>query len=343
MGALASAPGTAAYARARDADAAHWRAWRGLTLSSLGFGSYLGDDTDEADDHYTEAFRIGLAGGVNVLDTAANYRGRRSERAIGRALREAGVPRAQYLVATKGGFVPDAQTARAFAHDLVAGCHVMTPEYVARELDASLEALGLDAVDVWFLHNPETQLAAGVPRDAFEARLRACFATLEEERREGRVGVYGLATWQGLRVPPSAPAHLPLERILDLAREVGGADHGLRALELPYNLAMPEAARAPTQRWRGRDVPLLAAARDADMLVLGSATLMQGRLLRQMPQSVRDRLGRTAAEAAIQFSRSTPGIASALVGTGRPEHARENLAVLRAPPRTDAAAALLGG
>lgn len=342
---LATPEGTAAYAHEHPAAPGHYRSWRGLTLSSLGFGSYLGDETEAADAAYADAFVVGLRGGVNVLDTAANYRGRRSERAIGRALREAGVPREQVLLATKGGFAPGSHILMDYVRegvigpsDIVAGCHVMSPRYLAKELQQSLEGLGVRGVDVYFLHNPETQLENGVGWDLFEERLRECLLFLEKERARGRIGVYGLATWRGLR-----EGTLPLERVLDVAREIGGEEHGLRALELPYNLAMPQAARFPSQPWRGARVPILRAAQESHMLVLCSATLMQGQLLRRIPISVRDRLGGSAVEAAVQFSRSTPGVTCALVGTGRPDHARENLSVVLQPPRAADAEALLGG
>lgn len=354
----ATPEGTAAYARAHPAAAGHYREALGLTLASVGFGSYLGEESDAADAAYAEAFAVGLASGVNVLDTAANYRGRRSERAVGEALRAAGVPREQVLVATKAGFLPvDAaagapsrQLARAYfdtgvlrPEDVVAGCHAMTPRYLAHEMDASLGRLGLGAVDVFFLHNPETHLETGVPRDVFEQRLREAFATLESARRDGRIGVYGLATWGGLRRAPGHPHHVGLERALDLAREVGGPQHGLRAIELPYNLAMPEAGRAATQPWEGRPVPALQAARAAGLLVLGSASLMQGQLLRRLGASLIERLGaRDPLAAALQFARSTPGLTTALVGTGRAEHARQNAAVAALPTRPDVATALLG-
>lgn len=344
---LATPEGTAAYARAHPAAPGHYRAWRGLTLSSLGFGSYLGEDTDDADAAYTAAFEVGLRGGVNVLDTAANYRGRRSEHAVGAALGAA--PREQFLLATKGGFVASPAALHSYLGagvitpgDVAMGCHSIAPGYLAGELERSLEVLGVDAVDVYFLHNPEAQLDA-FPRPVVMQRLRDAIGFLEGARKAGRIGCYGLATWFALRVPPAHRSHLALEDVLDIARDVGGTQHGLRAVELPYSLAMPEAARAATQPWRGESVPALQVAREADLLVLGSATLMQGQLLRRMPDPVRERLGASPAEAAIQFSRSTPGVTTALVGTGRPEHARLNLSIVGQEPRPGVAASLLGG
>jgi aryl-alcohol dehydrogenase-like predicted oxidoreductase len=360
MSRLATPEGTARYAREHDAVHEYWRDHGDLRLSSLGFGSYLGDVGEEASRAYAAAFEHGLRHGVNVLDTASVYRYRQSERDVGAAIAAAGVPRERFLVATKGGYLaPDASSGlppqedvkrRYFdagvldPGDVAGGQHAMTPRFLAHELSTSLDALGLDAVDVYFVHNPEAQLTGGVPRGAFEARLRDAFRHLEEERREGRIGAYGLATWNGFRVAPGRPDHLPLERILALARDAaGGGDHGFRAVELPYNLGMPEAGALPTQEWRGRRVPLLTAAREAGLLVLGSATLLQTRLFGRIDPALRERLAaRDDAEAAIQFSRSTPGMTVSLVGTGRPEHAVANLRVRELPLRPEAAASLLG-
>lgn len=359
MGTRATPEGTAAYARAHPAAEGHYREALGLTLSSIGFGSYLGDETPDGDAAYTDAFVHALQNGVNVLDTAINYRAMRSERAVGAAIRAAGVARDRFLLTTKGGFVPvDCEVPMSLGEqfreefvtpgivapsELVAGCHVMTPRFLAHALDASLRNLGVDAVDVYFVHNPETQLEAGVPRAEFEARLGDVFRMLEEKRREGRIGVYGLATWHGFRRGAEHVGHIPLERVLALAREAGGAEHGMRAVELPFSLAMPEAARSATQPWRGRRVPFLEAAREAGLLVLGSATLAQGRLLRQLPPGVRKQMDAASdVEAAVQFARSTPGLTSALVGTGRVAHAKENVALAQRPPRPDVALRLLG-
>src|SRR5439155_23840451 len=63
-------------------------------VSSLGNGTYLGRDDDWTDAAYTVAVRRALQLGINVVDTAINYRNQRSERAVGRALRGRDLPRA---------------------------------------------------------------------------------------------------------------------------------------------------------------------------------------------------------------------------------------------------------
>ena len=62
---------------------------RRLTVSALGAGTYLGDCTDDDDEAYARTLRAAIALGINLIDTASNYRCQRSERVVGRTLRRA--------------------------------------------------------------------------------------------------------------------------------------------------------------------------------------------------------------------------------------------------------------
>src|SRR5436190_9635418 len=64
----------------------HYRLAQGLTASSIGLGTYLGNHDAEADRLYREAVIRAVELGCNVIDTAINYRFQRSERSIGAAL-----------------------------------------------------------------------------------------------------------------------------------------------------------------------------------------------------------------------------------------------------------------
>jgi aryl-alcohol dehydrogenase-like predicted oxidoreductase len=68
--------------------------------------------------------------------------------------------------------------------------------------------------------------------------------------------------------------------------------------------------------------------------VVASASLLQSRLTRELPEAIGERLPglQTDAQRAIQFTRSTPGIAVALAGMGQAVHVRENLGVASVPP-----------
>lgn len=78
----ATAAGTARYKSRfpQLAEAGHFRGQEhvpevgGLHLSSIGLGTYLGEPDDSADREYTEAIATAIRSGINVLDTAINYR-----------------------------------------------------------------------------------------------------------------------------------------------------------------------------------------------------------------------------------------------------------------------------
>ncbi len=354
---FATTEGTGRY-RERFAGTAaegHFRFEQDLWLSSIGLGTYMGDWDDETDRSYADAITRAVELGVNVIDTAANYRFQRSERSVGDALKRlhaAGYAREELVVCTKGGYLPFdsappagrdgvrayfeetfVRTGIADASDVVAGSHCMTPRYLAHQIAQSLRNTGLEAVDVYYVHNPETQLQV-VARDEFDARLRAAFGQLERERAEGRIRFYGVATWNGFRTREGDRGHHGLEAMWEAAREVGGDGHGFRFVQVPFNLAMPEALVSKNQTHGGARTSLLEAAKALGVAVVASASIQQGKVARDLPERIREPLGSlsTDAQTAIQFTRSTPGITTALVGMSRREHVEENLQLARVLP-----------
>lgn len=351
----ATAEGTAHY-RDRFKDKAapnHFRNAQGLILSSIGIGTYLGNPDEATDERYVESIVTAVQNGVNVIDTAANYRFQRSERAIGKALAELtgkhGFVRDEIVICTKGGYLPfDGAPPRdmrgyvqetfvtpgiAKFEDIVGGSHCMTPAYLQNQLDQSLRNMGIDCVDVYYIHNPESQLGH-VSRTEFFSRLKAAFKLLEENRREGKIQFYGVATWNGFRVPAHQQDSHALSEMLEAAQHVGGDAHGFRFIQLPFNLAMPEALTFDNQEINGERVSFLEAAENLGLTVVSSASIFQGRVAHGLPETVRQPMGQLATDAqtAIQFVRSAPGITTALVGMSQRTHVTENLALVEIEP-----------
>src|SRR5690554_595084 len=83
----ATMAGTLRYAqRFQQLAPDHFRQRYGLTLSSIGLGTYLGGRPNDDGVGYEGSVRQALAVGCNVIDTAVNYRYMQSEREVGRAL-----------------------------------------------------------------------------------------------------------------------------------------------------------------------------------------------------------------------------------------------------------------
>ncbi|HLF28930.1 MAG TPA: aldo/keto reductase [Anaerolineae bacterium] len=335
----------------------HFRHQQDWWLSSIGIGTYLGQPDAETDARYTSAVQHAIECGINVIDTANNYRFQRSERSIGDALKalfESGrAQRDEVIIATKGGYIPfdgappaDPEryirenyidTAVVRPKDIVDG-HCMAPEFLWYQIDQSRRNLGVECIDIYYLHNPETQLDA-ISRADFRKRLRAAFEFFEEQVDQGWIQYYGTATWNAYRASPKEGSYLSLEDVLAVAREVRGINHHCRFTQLPFNLALLEALTARNQRASGELMSALEAAQRFGVTVMCSATLFQARLLGQLPAPLHTQFGglTTDAQRAIQFTRSAPGVATALVGMSRTEHVDENVAVTEVPP-LDAAA-----
>lgn len=299
-----------------------------LQISSLGLGTYLGSADDRTDTSYRDAAIAAVRGGINFLDTAINYRHQRSERSIGAALselfRSGQARRDEVVVATKAGFLtPGAVPAFLNDGDVVGNMHSMQSDFLADQIERSRTNLGLGTIDIFYLHNPETQLGF-ISREEFDNRIRLAFLKLEQMVAEGKIRYYGTATWDGFRKPAGARDALNLARLLEIAAEAGGSSHRFRFIQLPFNLAMPEAFTNG----------VLELAARSGITVVASATLLQARLSRDLPQALAEKLPglSTDAQRAIQVTRSTPGIAAALVGMSYAAHVAENLAVAGVPP-----------
>ena len=211
--------------------------------------------------------------------------------------------------------------------ELVDGCHSLAPRFLDDQIERSRRNLAVECIDLYYLHNPETQLGE-VPRPEFQRRLRAAFESLERACGDGRIAAYGLATWNGFRLEPEEEEYLSFADVLAAARDAGGASHHFRAVQLPFNIEMDEAAIFPNQGGK----TLIEAAREADVAVFASASVLQGRLTQKLPQPVRDQLAglSTDAQRALQFARSA--VTCALVGMKTAAHVEQNAALSRVPP-----------
>jgi aryl-alcohol dehydrogenase-like predicted oxidoreductase len=322
---FATSEGTA---RCRDRfaafrEAGFYRSVFGLEVSSLGIGTYLGGEDDDTDRAYTDALIAAGEGGINFFDSSINYRGQRSERCIGAALKQ--LQRDEIVICTKAGFLtPGAVPEKLNREEVVGGMHCMAPDFLADQIERSRANLGVDTIDVFYLHNPETQLGF-LDRAAFDARMRRAFAQLERFVDEGKIRWYGAATWEGFRKKGA----LSLDRLAEIAAEEAGPEHHFRFIQLPFNLNMVEA-------FVERPESVLESAARLGIAAAASATLLQTQVLAHMPDVVPKVLPGLATDAqrAIQFTRSTPGISVALVGMSHRRHVVENLGVASVLPAT---------
>ena len=351
----ATAESTKRYAESFDSRAAngHFREVQGLVLSSIGIGTYLGQPDERTDAAYTAAVVSAVENGINVADASINYRFQRSERSIGAALVQLeakGYSRDQLVLCTKAGYLtPDGkmpadpnqyffqeyiQRGIFSAKDIAAGSHCIAPRFLQDQISRSMANLGVNSIDVFYLHNPETQLGE-ISKVQFLGRIREAFYYLESAVRTGKIQFYGVATWDGFRQDARARGAMQLAELDAVAKEIAGQDHHFRFVQLPFNLGMTEALTLGNQSVAGKIMTVMEAAEELNITLIASASLLQGQVASNLPVFVAEALGlESDVERALQFVRSSPGITTALVGMSREEHVRANAKLVGVPPAT---------
>ena len=332
----------------------HFKQFAGLSLSSIGIGTYLGNVDDATDVLVKEAVKKSILSAINVIDTAINYRSQKAERSVGRAIlelvEEDRIKRDELFISTKNGYVTnDGDVKEEFweyihntlvkpgiikSNDISSGYHCMTIPYLQDQLNRSLSNLGFDCIDLMYLHNAAEGQLQDISKEEFMKNLKEVFEFYEKQRKQGTIRYYGMATWDCFRVPKEHPQYLLLADVLRLAKEVGGNEHGFKFVQLPYNMHLDQALVLKNQIINGAETTILEAATNFGVGVFASVPLMQAKLLG--PNVIPEFGGLKPSHRALQFVRSTPGIIAPLVGHKSSSHVDENVELAKISPLSNA-------
>ncbi|MEU9287987.1 aldo/keto reductase [Streptomyces sp. NPDC048275] len=294
----------------------------GIAVSPLSFGAAgIGNlFTAISDEQAYEAVDAAWSGGIRYFDTAPHYGIGLSERRLGAALRDRS--RAEYTVSTKVG--RRLEPTDKGGDDLADGFDVPATHHrvwdfsadgVRRGLADSLERLGLDHVDVVYLHDPD---------DHAEQAFREGYPALEKLRSEGVVGAIGAGMNQAEML-----TRFVRETDVDVVLCAGRytlLDHGALA-EL-----LPAAEERGTSVVIGGafNSGLLADPRPGATYNYAAAPVeLLDRALRL--KAIAERHGTTLRAAALAFPAAHPAVASVLVGARSPYEVRDCVEQFEAP------------
>jgi len=278
----------------------------------------LGQPDAKTDESYTAAAVAAVESGINVMDAAINYRFHAASAASGghQATCAKGFEREEIVVCTKGGYLtpdgamPADPTNTSSVNTFSPECsprmtlrqegHCMTPKFLKNQLGRSFENLGVDCVDVYYLHNPETQLSE-VTKEEFSPRPRGIYVSRISRRGE-RNSVFRHGHVERLSAGrPRARRHAARR---NLASSAGnrGRPASLPVRAVPFNLGMTEALTLGNQSLRGHHRTIMEAASELDITFIASASLLQGQVAKNLPVLSRKLLAwrRRGAGAAIR-------------------------------------------
>jgi len=351
----ATSDGTSNFAKKHSGIAKnHFKSFAGLSLSSIGVGTYLGNPDSVTDKLVQESIKKSIKSGINVIDTAINYRSQKAERSVGKSVSElvesGDAKRDELFISSKNGYITNdgdvdeefwiniqntlVKTGVIKSGDISSGYHCMTIPYLQDQLNRSLKNLGLECIDLMYIHNAAEGQLQDISKEEFMKNLRDVFEFYEKQRKDKVIQYYGMATWECFRVPKDHPQYLSLYDIVKISKEVGGTDNGFKFIQLPYNMYLDQALTLKSQEIDTVQYSILEAAIKLGIGVFASVPLMQAKLL---APNVLPEFGELVkpVHRAIQFVRSTPGIIAPLVGQKSQEHVQENLEILSRPVLND--------
>ena len=330
-----------------------------LKLSSLGLGTFPGAATDEVDAQYAEIISKGLQNGLNVIDTGAHYRYGRSLNAVGMGVAkalEAGVAREQMFLVAKGGFLtfrdgPPQDMAAWFDAEIVrknlgsmedlTQAHLLSPRYIAFQLELSRQAMGVETLDAFLIDQPEVHIPA-IGKENLNKKLEKVFVVLEQAVKDGRIRYYGISTFNGFRVETDDKMFQSITSLQGLAERAAKivqgdvmAKHHFKVVQMPFNQVMLDGfTRFNQATGQGNIAATFQAAHQLKVYLMASHTMFKGHLASQCTDTVLQAMPqlKNHAQRALQFNRSTPGLGTSLVGVSTPQHLDDVLEVSRLAP-----------
>jgi aryl-alcohol dehydrogenase-like predicted oxidoreductase len=323
-----------------------------LIFSKLGLGTFNKEPYKDENYvfHYIEGVKEAVKNGINLIDTASNYRYGQSEKEIGTALKELydeGITkREELIICSKGGFIQleypfpenpytwieENIISKGFAtkEDIELDQHCMTPDFLEWSCRRSLENVGIDSFDIYYLHNPEMQKFKLGEKKFYKA-IENAFKRFEKLADEGLFKYYGVAVWNGFI--SDNDENIDLEKLVEIAQKVGGENHRFKYIQTPFNMGKTAIYTALTQNVNGEECTLLQAAHRLGIGVISSSSLLQMNLFKKsfspetgviLDQSM---TLKSDIQLALQFVRSTPGIVSSLFGSKVPINIKHNCEV----------------
>lgn len=320
-----------------------------LTISSVGVGSYMPEPYREESyiPSYKDSIKRAIELGVNFIDTAINYRYQKSEKEIGEALSELEFGRDELFIASKGGFLPlnypfppnpykwideeIVESRLANRDEIELDEHCLNPKFIEWSLKKSLNNLGIETLDIYYLHNPEVQLGR-VEYPKLLELIEENFKMLEESVERGDIRYYGIASWNGFLYEDTNREYLSLLDFFKVAKKVGGEKHHFRFLQIPFNLAKPHAYAYTNQQLEdGLFYSLFQAASALNIKVVTSSSFLRMNIFKKpFNEKVRALLGVEAMSdihRALQFARSSDFVLSSLFSSTKVENVEHNLEI----------------
>lgn len=289
----------------------------GLQVSALSYGAWVTFGTQVDDDAAYELMKTAYDAGVNFFDNAEAYAGGQAEIVMGRAIRRAGWKRSDLVLSTKifwGGSGPNDRG--------------LSRKHIIEGVDAALERLQTDYVDLVFAHRPDLHTPIEETVRAFNHVInqgKAFYWGTSEWSAAQIMEAYAVARRERL-IPPQMEQpqynmfhrerveaeYAPLYETIGLGTTIWSPlASGL--LTGKYNQGMPEGTRATLQGYEW------LRSRFTDDTALQNIVKV-GQMM-----DIADELGCTMAQLALAWTLKNPHVSTTITGASKPAQIVENM------------------
>ena len=292
----------------------------GLKISALSLGAWVTYGSQVGEEAALACMTAAHDAGINFFDNAEAYASGKAEVVMGNVIRRAGWRRADLVISTKifwGGKGPNDRG--------------LSRKHVIEGVDASLQRLQLDYVDLLFCHRPD-------PETPIEETVRAMNQVLDQ----GKALYWGTSEWSADEIHEAVTIARREHLIAPQMEQPQYHMFHRHRVEVEYAPLYDEAGLGTTI-WSPLASGLLTGKYDRGMVegtrasmpgmewlresLVGEAARPRVEVVKRL-KPIADALGCTRAQLAIAWCLRNPRVSSVITGATRAEQVRENLGAL---------------
>lgn len=295
-----------------------------MKLPKIGLGTY------NQSLNQSELISYALKLGYELIDTAPNYNNGISQREVSKALSQC---INQTLISTKVGFVSDLDRRDFYIKNGIAKSndffknHCLSKSFVKYEIEKNLQELGIESIDILFIHNPEQQLEIKSKSDFFYT-LSNAIEIIETFCEQGKVKQYGISSWDGFGINGKQPT-FTLDEIHDIVFKIAGKSNRFRCVQIPLSIVHYDELYNYAINKSG----LLCDAERLSLSIFANSPLHKGELLKLIDSEFLRLFGiNNCATACLLFLKSFQCINTILVGATSKSQIEDNIQIEALPP-----------
>lgn len=292
-------------------------------MANIALGTHLGDYSEETSKQYIEAISYALENGITMIDGAINYRGMCSEKNIGTAVNQVldkgQLKREDICITSKAGLlfgdIHAGLNPKRYLSEVLEPLGItiddfteynglyqtLNPAFFEHALNKTLKNLGLDYVDIHYIHIPEISRLK-YSEEEFNERMNILIDWYEDKVEEGKIKSYGIALEFMGEEPHESKWHFELEKI--------NRTDNFKYVIFEYNPLCPFAVTEVSQTVKGVKMSIADACRNLRLETVGS-----------MPFAMGDAFEKYSVKELLEFAKV--GVDHVIVGSKNVEHIKE--------------------